>query len=318
MARENATPNTSAIRPMRTPARTSHAHTPIMMSMVAFSPKFWMAIACPVPTVLWPRSCSNAFNGTTKKPPAAPISANTQNATGNEWTTDITHTATPISTPLGSARCALDTVTNLPASAAPSTMPTAVMALRYAGVRLLRILSANGTQAINRNRMVEPMPQNRQVPAIENRASRTAINDRHARVQGVCVRRQRGARAGAGLGGAVEPQCALHVPVCERASGNGPHQNGGDGGGLDEAVGFDQLRGCCALREDSVFCRRIRGRTDADETVGKKGIQANANPDGADELQAIGDQHCPALRQEVRQGSRERGGHNVGGDKELL
>ncbi len=48
-----------------------------MTRMLRFSLKFCTAIECPAPISTWPRCCSSAFIGTTKKPASAPISTMT-------------------------------------------------------------------------------------------------------------------------------------------------------------------------------------------------------------------------------------------------
>src|SRR5215469_15133943 len=100
-------------------------------------------------------------------------------AAGRLLVNAMAHTAAPISTPAGRARCAFSSVTNFAASAAPATMPTATAALRKAGMRLLVIPSATGTHATSRNRIVEPAPQKRLVPSIEKR-----VGQPHQRAHG--------------------------------------------------------------------------------------------------------------------------------------
>src|SRR5476649_260957 len=80
-------------------------------------------------------------------------------------------TATPIATPAGRQRLTVLRVISLAAAAAPTTIPTATMALSRVGVLLSVIPSATGTHSTNRKRSVTPAPQNRLVPTREKRVS---------------------------------------------------------------------------------------------------------------------------------------------------
>ena len=87
-------------------------------------------MALPAPTECFPRSCSSAFSGTIKKPPNTPSSSSRPNAGSSDCCTAKAITAIPIKIPAGIQRDTVSRVTSFAAAPAPSTIPTATIALR--------------------------------------------------------------------------------------------------------------------------------------------------------------------------------------------
>ena len=96
-----------------------------------FSLKFCTAMEWPAPISTWPRCCSSAFMGTTKKPAQPPIRIISTMATASFVTKIIVITMRPMATPIGSTPTARRSVIIFAAITAPTAMPTATTPCRY-------------------------------------------------------------------------------------------------------------------------------------------------------------------------------------------
>ena len=90
-----------------------------------FSLKFCTAMERPAPIRLWPRCCSRAFIGTTKKPASAPMPTISGMAMRTSRTKIMQMTITPMAMPSGMTFTARASDTRTDAYTAPSAMPSA-------------------------------------------------------------------------------------------------------------------------------------------------------------------------------------------------
>ena len=99
-------------------------------------------------------------------------------ARGSVFAKGSRQTPIPISMPAGNDRRCVPSRTKRAASPAPTTIPTATIAVRNPGTRLFVIFSATGTQAMTRKRSAAPAPQNSAVPTTASRAFGLFSSDR--------------------------------------------------------------------------------------------------------------------------------------------
>ncbi|MCY1557099.1 hypothetical protein D9M68_939150 [compost metagenome] len=93
--------------------------------MQACSLKFCTAMERPAPMRLWPRCCSRAFIGTTRKPPRPPSSTRNGAAIQTLSMKFMQITSTPMAMPRGITRVAWSSRMRSEATTAPTAVPSA-------------------------------------------------------------------------------------------------------------------------------------------------------------------------------------------------
>jgi hypothetical protein len=87
--------------------------------------------------------------------------------------------------------------------------------------------------------------------------------------------------------------------------------DGADRQALDPPVGLDQLRRRQQLGQDAVLGRRVGRRAEADDGVGHQWVAAEQHHQAADHLDAVGDEHHPALGDRVGKCADEGRQHHI-------
>ncbi|MOA45936.1 hypothetical protein D3C78_1683890 [compost metagenome] len=93
--------------------------------MQACSLKFCTAMERPAPIRLWPRCCSSAFIGTTRKPPSPPSRIRKGTAIQMVSMKFMQITSTPMAMPSGITRVAVSSFMYVEAATAPTAVPMA-------------------------------------------------------------------------------------------------------------------------------------------------------------------------------------------------
>ena len=104
----------------------------------------------------------------------------------------------------------------------------------------------------------------------------------------------------------------------QRTADDDAEDDGADGQAFDPAVGDDEQAVRQVFGQDAVLGRRVGGGAKADDGIGKQRMGAEEHHAAADDLDAVADQHAPALGHRVGKGANEGGEHDVGNGEEGL
>ena len=114
------------------------------------------------------------------------------------------------------------------------------------------------------------------------------------------------------------PEGIVHHRADEPATHHGAQDDGGHGEALDPAVGHHQFAVGQVLGDDAVLGRRVGGRPEAHQGIGIQRVQPGDHEDTAQHLDAVADEHDPALGHGVGEGADEGRQEHVGDGEEEL